>query len=203
MQETKPAADVKAKTGAAAEASTGDGLVKLLIELTPLVAFFVAYKASGIFLATIVIIAATLAALFASWLLYRKISMMPVVTAAVVAVFGGLTLWLDDPTFLYRKPTIVNLLFAGVLAGGLLTGRPLIKMLFGEQLKLQDEGWSRLTYRWIAFFLAVALLNEYVWRNFPESTWVNFKVFGILPLTMVFAVAQVGLIKRYALSDDT
>lgn len=199
MQDTKPGTEAEPKSGD----RSGDGLLKLLIELAPLIAFFFAYKASGIFLATVVIIAATLGALLASWLLYKKVSMMPVVTAAVVSLFGGLTLWLDDPTFLYRKPTIVNLLFASVLAGGLMTGRPLIKMLFGEQLKLRDEGWTRLTWRWIWFFLAVALLNEYVWRNFPESTWVNFKVFGILPLTMAFAVAQVGLIKRYALSDET
>lgn len=176
-------------------------LVKLLIELTPLIAFFAAYKSLGIFWATGVIIAVTLGTLLLSWVLYRRVSMMPVVTATVVAIFGGLTLWLDDPTFFYRKPTIVNLLFAGVLAGGILSGRPFIKTLFGEQFQLTDEGWTKLTWRWIAFFLALAAMNEFVWRNYPEATWVNFKVFGILPLTMAFAVAQMGLIKRYAVTD--
>lgn len=176
-------------------------LTKVLIELLPLVAFFIAYKMSGIFWATGVIVLATFAALLATWILYRKISMMPVITAAVVAIFGGLTLWLDDPTFLYRKPTIVNLLFAGVLTAGHLTGRPFIKTLFGEQLKLAGEGWSKLTVRWIVFFLFAAGLNEIVWRNFTEAAWVNFKVFGLLPLTMAFALMQVGLIKRYSISE--
>ena len=126
---------------------------------------------------------------------------MPVVTAVVVTVFGGLTLWLNDPTFIYLKPTIVNLLFAGALIVGQLMGRPLIKMLLGEHLKLTDEGWNKFTVRWILFFLFVAALNEFVWRNFPEDTWVTFKVFGILPLTLVFALMQVGLITRYTIED--
>lgn len=185
------------------EDSSGEAkqLGKLAIELGPLVAFFVAYKLYGIFWATGTIVMATLATLLLSWWLYKRVSMMPVVTAAVVAIFGGLTLWLDDPTFLYRKPTIVNVLFAGVLGAGLLTGRPFIKMLFGEQLKLTDEGWHKLTMRWVLFFLAVAALNEVVWRNFEEATWVNFKVFGILPLTMAFALLQVGLLKRYSVTE--
>lgn len=199
--ETPPKASPKATQETAEPAADQQSLIKLAIELAPLVAFFVAYKAWGIFWATGVIVAVTLATLLVSWLLYRKVSVMPVVTAAVVAIFGALTLWLDDPTFFYRKPTIVNLLFAGVLTAGILTGRPLIKTLFGEQLQLTDEGWGKLTWRWIGFFLVVAALNEYVWRNFPEPTWVNFKVFGILPLTMAFAVAQIGLIKRYAVTD--
>jgi intracellular septation protein len=164
------------------------------------VAFFIAYKLYDIFWATGTIILATLLSLLASWIVYKKVALMPLVTAAVVSVFGGLTLWLDDPTFLYRKPTIVNLLFAGTLAAGHFMGRPFIKMLLGEQLQLTDEGWNRLTVRWILFFLTLAGLNELVWRNFPESTWVNFKVFGILALTFVFAIAQVGLMKRYASS---
>lgn len=182
-------------------ASDQQSLVKLLIELAPLFAFFISYKAWGIFWATGVIVAVTLATLAMSWFLYRRVSVMPVVTAVVVAIFGGLTIWLDDPTFFYRKPTIVNLLFAAVLMGGILTGRPFIKTLFGEQFRLTDEGWTKLTWRWIFFFVALAGLNEAVWRNFPEATWVNFKVFGILPLTMAFAIAQLGLIKRYTITD--
>ena len=122
---------------------------------------------------------------------------MPVVTAVLVVVFGGLTFWLDDPRFIKIKPTIINLLFAGVLIGGLITRRPLLKMLFGEAFNLTEEGWRKLSVRWTLFFLVLAALNEVVWRNFSEAAWVNFKVFGILPLTLVFAMAQIGLIKRH------
>ena len=128
---------------------------------------------------------------------------MPMVTAVLVVVFGGLTFWLDDPRFIKIKPTIINLLFAGVLFGGLLTGRPLLKLLFGEAFRLTEEGWRKLSVRWALFFLALAVLNEIVWRNFSEAAWVNFKVFGILPLTIVFAMAQIGLIKRYEPKSET
>jgi intracellular septation protein len=128
---------------------------------------------------------------------------MPVVTAVLVVVFGGLTFWLDDPRFIKIKPTIINLLFAGVLIGGLITRRPLLKMLFGEAFNLTEEGWRKLSVRWTLFFLVLAALNEVVWRNFSEAAWVNFKVFGILPLTLVFAMAQIGLIKRHEASTGT
>ena len=119
------------------------------------------------------------------------------VTAVLVVVFGGLTFWLDDPRFIKIKPTIINLLFAGVLFGGLMMRRPLLKLLLGEAFNLTEEGWRKLSMRWALFFLVLAALNEVVWRNFSEAAWVNFKVFGILPLTLVFAMAQIGLIKRY------
>ena len=112
-------------------------------------------------------------------------------------MFGSLTFWFGDAHFIKMKPTIINLLFAGVLLGGLLTGRPLLKLMFGEAFNLTEEGWRKLTLRWILFFVVMAVLNEIVWRNFSEGTWVNFKVFGILPLTLVFAMSQIGLIKRY------
>jgi intracellular septation protein len=129
--------------------------------------------------------------------LLGRLSIPPLVTAALVVVFGGLTIWLQDPRFVMMKPTIINLIFAAVLGFGLITGRPLLKMVMGEALKLTNEGWQRLTIRWLVFFLVVALLNEVVWRNFSQPTWVTFKAWGILPLTLLFAVAQVGLIKRY------
>jgi intracellular septation protein len=128
---------------------------------------------------------------------------MPVVTAVLVVVFGGLTFWLDDPRFIKIKPTIINLLFAGVLIGGLITRRPLLKMLFGEAFNLTEEGWRKLSVRWTLFFLVLAALNEVVWRNYSEAAWVNFKVFGILPLTLVFAMAQIGLIKRHEANTGT
>lgn len=184
-------------------------LAKALIDFGPLIAFFVTYYVAeryqpeaGIYWATGVLMGATIAALAASRLLLGRFSMPPLVTAVLVVMFGGLTIWLQDPSFVMMKPTIINLIFAGVLAFGFLTGRPLLKLLMGEALKLTDEGWHKLTLRWIGFFLAMALLNEIVWRNFSQPAWVNFKVWAILPLTLLFALAQVGLIKRYEAKAD-
>lgn len=174
-----------------------DPLIKLLIEVGPLVSFFTAYYLhGGIYWATGVLMVTTVASLIASWVLFHRLLLAPVVTAVLVVVFGGLTLWLDDPTFIKRKPTIINLLFAAFLAFGLLTGRPLMKTLLGEAFNLTEQGWRKLSVRWTCFFIALAVLNELVWRNMSEAAWVNFK-FGMLPLTFVFAMAQIGLIKRH------
>jgi intracellular septation protein len=140
---------------------------------------------------------ATIVALLAAWRLLGRVTAVPVMTAVLVVVFGGLTFYLDDPSFIKLKPTIINLLFAGVLVVGLATGRPLLKVLLGEAFRLTEAGWRKLTVRWAVFFFALAILNEVVWRNFSESAWVNFKVFGIVPLTILFAMAQIPLIKRY------
>jgi intracellular septation protein len=183
-----------AKPSAGAEPNP---LLKLLIDLGPLIAFFAAYAKAGIYWATGVLMAATVIALIASRTMLGRFSPTPVITAVLVVVFGGLTFWLEDPRFIMMKPTIINLFFAGALAFGLMTGRPLLKLIMGEALKLTGEGWHKLTMRWIAFFVALAVLNEAVWRNFPESTWVGFKAWVILPLTLVFAVAQIGLIRRH------
>lgn len=172
-------------------------LLKLAVELGPLLAFFLVYSRAGIYWATGVLMVATVISLVASWTLFGRLLIMPVVTAVLVVVFGGLTFLLDDPRFIKIKPTIINLLFAGVLFAGLMMRRPLLKMLFGEAFNLTEEGWRKLSIRWAVFFVVLAALNEVVWRNFSESVWVNFKVFGILPLTLVFAMAQVGLIKRH------
>ncbi len=128
---------------------------------------------------------------------FGRLLPVPLMTAVLVVVFGGLTFWLNDPRFIKIKPTIINLLFAGVLFFGLLTGRPLLKLLLGEAFNLTEEGWRRLSFRWALFFLGLAALNELVWRSFSETVWVNFKVFGILGLSLVFAMAQIGLIKRH------
>jgi intracellular septation protein len=183
-------------------------LVKFLIDFGPLVAFFVVYSGveryqpgAGIYWGTGVLMVATVASLTASRLLLGRFSVPPLIGAVLVVVFGGLTLWLQDPTFVMIKPTIINLLFAGVLTFGLLVGRPLLKLVMEQAFQLTDEGWHRLTVRWILFFLSLALLNELVWRNFSQPTWVAFKVWGILPLTLAFALAQIGLIRRYAKSD--
>jgi intracellular septation protein len=183
-------------------------LAKALIDFGPLVAFFLTYYFAeryqperGIYWATGVLMGTTVAALAASRLLLGRFSIPPLVTAALVVVFGGLTIWFRDPRFVMMKPTFINLIFAGVLTFGLVTGRPLLKLLMGEALKLTDEGWRTLTVRWTGFFLSMALLNEIVWRNFSQPTWVTFKAWGILPLTFLFAVAQVGLIRRYEDKD--
>ncbi len=175
-------------------------LLKLLIDLGPLVAFFAAYAKAGIYWATGVLMAATVIALIASRTMLGRFSATPVVTAVLVVVFGGLTFWLEDPRFIMMKPTIINLFFAGALGFGLLTGRPLLKIIMGEALQLTAEGWHKLTIRWIVFFIALAALNEVVWRNFSEAAWVSFKAWVILPLTLVFAVAQIGLIRRHAVA---
>ncbi len=172
-------------------------LVKTLIEFGPLGAFFIAFYAAGIYWATGVIMVASVIALVASWRHLGRLLPVPVVTAVLVVVFGGLTFLLDDPRFIKVKPTIINLLFAGVLVFGLITGRPLLKLLFGEAFKLTEEGWRKLTLRWVVFFVTLAVLNEIVWRNFSEAAWVNFKVFGILGISLVFGVAQIGLIRRH------
>jgi intracellular septation protein len=177
--------------------------IKLLIEYGPLVAFFVTFYVAGFLWATGVIMVASVLALTASRLTFGRFLPVPVVTAVLVLLFGGLTLWLDDPRFIKVKPTAINLLFAGVLLVGLWMRRPLLKSLLGEAFNLTDEGWRVLTVRWIVFFVALAAINEFVWRNFSDAVWVNFKFFGILLLTIAFAMAQVGVIRRYESDGKT
>jgi intracellular septation protein len=178
-------------------------LVKLLIDLGPLIAFFATYARAGIYWATAVLMVATVIALIASRTLTGRFAPAPMITAALVVVFGGLTFLFDDPRFIMMKPTAINLLFAGALAFGLLTHRPLLRLIMGEAVQLTDEGWRKLTIRWLFFFLTLAAANEVVWRNFSEATWVSFKAWGILPITLVFAFAQIGLIRRYAVNQAT
>jgi len=177
-------------------------LFKLALEAGPLVVFFLANSYKGIFWGTGVFMVATAAALVTSRLLFGRIPVMPLVSGVFVLVFGGLTLLLQDDLFIKMKPTIVNGLFAGILFGGLALGQPLFKVLFGEVFQLREPGWRILTFRWACFFVCLALLNEIVWRSFSTDFWVSFKVFGIMPLTLAFALAQVGLLKRYEESSD-
>ena len=172
-------------------------LLKLAIELGPLAVFFIANAQGGIFWGTAAFMVATLVSLAAARTLLGRIAVMPLVTGVFVLIFGGLTIWLQDELFIKMKPTIVNSLFAAILIGGLLAGHALLRHLFGEVFQLTDEGWRRLTLRWALFFCALAVLNEVVWRNFSTDAWVSFKVFGIMPLTMLFAVSQIGLLKTY------
>ncbi len=191
-------------TPAGAPAADNKQVGKLILDLAPLLLFFAAYMASGIYVATAVLMAATVISMIISKVWLRHISATLVLTTVLVVGFGALTLWLNDARFIKMKPTMVNLLFAIALGGGLLTGRNFLQLLLGQAFSLTEEGWRKLTYRWIGFFLAMAVLNEIVWRNFSEATWASFKVFGILPITVVFAMLQVGLIQRYGLDkpDD-
>ena len=181
----------------ATEPALKDQLLKLAVEVGPLVVFFVVNARAGIFWGTGVFMGATVLSLIASRILFGRIPVMPLVTGVCVMVFGGLTLWLQDDHFIKIKPTIVNALFAGALFVGLLAGQSLLRVIFGEVFRLTDEGWRKLTLRWAFFFTFLAVLNEVVWRSFSTDTWVSFKVFGVMPLTMAFAVAQVGLLRQY------
>lgn len=183
----------------ATEPALKDQLLKLAVEVGPLVVFFVVNARAGIFWGTGIFMGATVVSLIASRILFGRIPVMPLVTGVCVMVFGGLTLWLQDDHFIKIKPTIVNALFAGALFIGLLVGQSLLRVIFGEVFRLTDEGWRKLTLRWAFFFTFLALLNEVVWRSFSTDTWVSFKVFGVMPLTMAFAVAQVGLLRQYEL----
>ncbi len=188
---------------AAAPARRLPPLVKLALELGPLAVFFVLNGRADLFVATGGFMAATAVALAVSFILVRRLPVMPIVSGAVVLVFGTLTLAFHDETFIKLKPTIVNLLFAGVLLGGLAFGRSLIGHVFDEVLRLDEEGWRKLTLRWGLFFVFLAILNEVVWRAFSTDFWVSFKVFGVLPLTIAFAMAQIPLMQRHTLADNT
>jgi intracellular septation protein len=172
-------------------------LWKLLIELGPLVVFFVANSRAGIFYGTGAFMIATLVSLTASRMFLGRVPIMPLVSGVFVLVFGGLTLWLQDELFIKMKPTIVNSLFASLLLGGLAFGVALLRYPFGDAFALTDEGWRKLTFRWALFFVFLALLNEITWRSFSTDFWIGFKVWGVMPLTMIFAIAQLGLIQRY------
>jgi intracellular septation protein len=189
-------------------------LLKLALELGPLLVFFFA-NARGewlgqtfpiltefggpIFIATGLFMIATAVALTVSWLLTRTIPIMPLISGIVVFVFGALTLWLQNDTFIKMKPTIVNALFGVILLGGLFFGQSLLGYVFNSAFKLDETGWRKLTVRWGIFFLFLAVLNEVVWRGFSTDTWVAFKVWGTMPITVLFTMAQMPLIMRHSL----
>lgn len=175
--------------------------VRLALEMGPLLVFFVTNGQFGIMPATAAFMVATPIAVAVSYRLEKRVPVMPLVGCGFVMLFGGLTLWLDDDFFIKVKPTIVNLLFASVLFVGLALKRPYLKLLMGAVLHLDDEGWHKLGLRWAVFFVFLAVLNEIVWRNFSTEFWAGFKLFGLMPLTMAFAIAQVPLISAHQVEE--
>ena len=177
-------------------------ILKLVLDIGPLVLFFAANARFGIYAATAGFMVAVLIALAVAYVKTRRIEIMPLVTAVIVFIFGGLTLVLHDATFIKLKPTIIYVLFGGTLLGGLLFGKSFIGVLFDSVFDLTEEGWRKLTWRWALFFFALAVLNEIVWRNFSTDTWVSFKLFGVVPLTFLFGAAQYPLLTRYAANPE-
>lgn len=190
--------------------------LKFGLELGPLIVFFFANTrgewlaetfpilsrmGEPLFVATGLFMIATAISLIVSWMLTRRLPIMPLVSGVVVLIFGGLTLWLQDELFIKMKPTIVNALFAFVLLGGLATGRSFIGYVFGEAFSLDDEGWRKLTLNWGLFFVFLAIINEVIWRNFSTDFWVAFKVWGTMPITFLFTLAQMPLIMRHSLDS--
>jgi intracellular septation protein len=183
--------------------ATGPSWLRAAVDYGPLAAFFIVYWLADLIAATVAIMAATGVVLVIALVVERRVPRMPLVTAAVVGVFGGLTLWLNDETFIKMKPTIVQLIFAAVLFGGLLFRRPLLKPLLGTAWPLDDDGWHKLTLRFALFFLVMAGLNEAVWRTQTTDVWVTFKVFGIMALTFLFVISQVYFMRTHMqLGDD-
>ena len=175
-------------------------IIKFVADFGPLLIFFVIYfnNENDLKVAIPPFIIATLIALIAIYFLEKRIPMVPLISGVLITFFGGLTLYFDNKIFFYMKPTIINLLFAAVLFfGKYFTQKPLLKIFFQNAFNLKDEGWKKLNYRWIGFFLFVAILNEIIWRTQTEAFWVNFKVWGLLPLSFIFVATQIPLLNKY------
>lgn len=175
--------------------------LRLALDLGPLLVFFLAYRFHGLLAATAALIVFTCISLAVTYLIEKKIAVMPLVSGIAVAVFGGMTLLLQDELFIKMKPTIVNMLFAAILLGGVYFKKPLLKYLLGEAMQLEEKGWMILSTRWGFYFVFLAVLNEFIWRNFSTDFWVNFKVFGMFTCTMIFTFSQIPLIKKYWIGE--
>ena len=173
------------------------------LELGPLILFFAANSKWGIFVGTAVFVVATAICLPCYRWMEGRWPVMPMVGGFFVLVFGGLTIWLQDETFIKLKPTIIYVLFGGTLVGGMLLGKPLLGIVFDSVFHLRDEGWRKLTWRWALFFFALAVLNEIVWRTQTTDVWVSFKLFGVVPLTFLFAALQYPLLSKYSLDKKS
>ena len=174
--------------------------LKFITDFGPLLIFFTIYYKSGNNLSTAIppLIISTLIAVAIMYFVEKKIPYVPLIGAIVISLFGGLTLYFDNPIFIYMKPTIVNIIFAGILiVSNIYFNKNFLKLFLQTAFQLNDEGWKKLNFRWAYFFIFLAILNEIVWRTQPETVWVNFKVWGILPITFIFTAFQLPLINRY------
>ena len=176
-------------------------IIKLIVDIGPLAVFFIFYTRTDLQTAILPFMIAIIIAVIVSYIVEKKIPIMPTVGAGIILVFGGMSLYFNNDIFFKMKPTIINLLFAATLLIGQYINKPFLKYLLGGTLKLQEQGWNIITKRWISFFIALAILNEIIWRTQSTDIWVNFKVFGILPLTFIFTLTQFTIIKKYQIED--
>ena len=180
-------------------------IIKFTTDFGPLLIFFTVYfsNENDLKVAIPPFIIATLIAIIIVYLLEKRIPMVPLTGGILITFFGGLTIYFDNKIFFYMKPTVINLLFAGFLFfGKYFTKKPLLKIFFQTAMKLENEGWKKLNGRWIVFFILIAILNEIVWRTQTEAFWVNFKVWGLLPISFLFAASQISLINKYKLKQQ-
>jgi len=176
--------------------------LKIISDFGPLLIFFIFYKKYGMIEAILPLIIATVISIIIMYCFEKKISPMPIIGAVLVSVFGGLTIYFDNKVFFYMKPTIINILFALILMyGKFFLKKSLLQLLLENSIKLKDEGWKILTDRWIYFFIFLAFLNEMVWRTQSEEIWVQFKVFGILPITFVFTMFQIKILEKFRITN--
>ncbi|MEL7228282.1 MAG: septation protein A [Pseudomonadota bacterium] len=216
--QAKPQANIQGKTQAQGKQEPVSPTLKMALEMGPVVLFVISYAfgeniagwlgltgilQQPIFLATAVIMVATAVSIGLSLYLMKHVPAMPIVTLVVVTIFGGLTLYLQDDTFIKMKPTIVNCLFGTALLVGLAFGKSFLKTVMGMAFPIDDEGWMKLTLRWGLFFFFLAAVNEVVWRNTSEAFWVGFKFYGMTGLTFLFVMTQVPLLQRHSLEEET
>lgn len=176
--------------------------LKFALDMGPLLVFFLAYRMADLLTATAALIVFTLVSLAITYAYEKKIAVMPLVSAIAVTVFGGMTLILNNELFIKMKPTIVNLLFAAILLGGLYFKKPMLKYLLAEAISLTEIGWNKLSRNWGLYFIFLAVLNEIIWRNFSTDFWVNFKVFGMFTCTLLFTACQIPLMKKYWVEEE-
>jgi len=195
-----------------------DPTLKLVLEIGPVVLFVLAYNFGApyapmlglpeavhkpIFLGTLVLMICTPVSILTSWFLTRTVPAMPLVTLVIVMVFGAIAIYTQDAFYKKVQPTIVNMLFASVLLGGLLFGKSVLRMVMDTAFDLDDEGWAKLTWRWGVFFIFLAGVNEFVWRSFSEEFWVSFKLWGMSGLTMLFVISQAPVMMKHAVEEET
>jgi intracellular septation protein len=176
-------------------------VVKLVLEFLPLALFFLASTKYDFWVSTAVMMLATVVSLVVTWGLFRQLALMAVITAITGFVAGGITLLLEDPSYVQMKPTIIGGVFALILLTGLVFERPLFKALLGQNLHLNEEGWRVLTILWFGYFVFISGLNEFIWRNYSWEFWAGFKAFGLMPLTVLYALPQMLLLRRFRLPD--